>query len=430
MQLVPLPLAWIGVLSPRTLPLLENVDFQYGAGLIRTHPLSIDPSSTGVALGLYLSFAVFLLGLTRIFAVDHLRRTVEALTIAGVLVALAGIVQKPLYAGRVLGMLAAGGGRQSVRPVRQQEPLRRLDADGAAADDGAALRRPAAGHARREARTALPNPVAVFARGKPADPARRRRRVDGDVAGPHDVALRHLRAGVLARPDWLAGRRGDSQGVRAARRSSCISSSLAATTVAWVGADAVVQRFSQTNWSEFNNRRGAWTDAVGVWSAFRVTGTGLNTYPVAARFYQRHDLDKFFGEAHNDYLQVLAEGGLLVALPVALCLLLFVREVYRRGRADQLSTTSWWLRRGAVTGLIAIALQETRRVQPADAGKRRAVRAALRRGAASAAAAAPAGGRAGSGPGEAEAARRRVERVRRCALIASASAPERYGDHS
>ena len=50
-QLVPLPLAWIGALSPRTLPLLENVDFQYGAGLIRTHPLSIDPSSTGVALG-------------------------------------------------------------------------------------------------------------------------------------------------------------------------------------------------------------------------------------------------------------------------------------------------------------------------------------------------------------------------------------------
>ena len=48
-----------------------------------------------------------------------------------------------------------------------------------------------------------------------------------------------------------------------------------------------------------------------------------------------------------------------MALPVALCLLFFIREVYRRGRADQLSTTSWWLRRGAVTGLIAIALQES-----------------------------------------------------------------------
>lgn len=134
---------------------------------------------------------------------------------------------------------------------------------------------------------------------------------------------------------------------------------VAATTVAWVGADAIVERFSQTRWSEFDNRRGAWSDAVGVWSAFRLTGTGLNTYPVAARFYQRHDLDKFFGEAHNDYLQLLAEGGLLVAVPATLCLAFFIRQVYRRGRADQPSTTSWWLRRGAVTGLVAIALQES-----------------------------------------------------------------------
>ena len=78
----------------------------------------------------------------------------------------------------------------------------------------------------------------------------------------------------------------------------------------------------------------------GSWSAFpRDRHRPQHLSRVAARFYQRHDLDKFFGEAHNDYLQVLAEGGLLVALPVALCLLFFVREVYRRGRADQLSTT-------------------------------------------------------------------------------------------
>ena len=37
----------------------------------------------------------------------------------------------------------------------------------------------------------------------------------------------------------------------------------------------------------------------------------------------------------------------------------FIRQVYRRGRADRPSTTSWWLRRGAVTGLVAIALQES-----------------------------------------------------------------------
>jgi O-antigen ligase len=96
-----------------------------------------------------------------------------------------------------------------------------------------------------------------------------------------------------------------------------------------------------------------------VWSAFAVTGTGVNTYPVAARFYQRHDMDRFFGEAHNDYLQLLAEGGLVVAVPAAICLGLLIVEISRRARKDLPSSTSWWLRRGAVTGLVAIALQET-----------------------------------------------------------------------
>ena len=104
MQLVPLPLAWLRALSPRTLPLLENVDFRLRRRS-DSHSPAVDRSVVNWrGTGPVLSFAVFLLGLTRTFAVDHLRRTVEALTVAGVLVALAGIVQKPLYAGRVLGI--------------------------------------------------------------------------------------------------------------------------------------------------------------------------------------------------------------------------------------------------------------------------------------------------------------------------------------
>ena len=357
-QLVPLPLAWIGALSPRTLSLLENVDFQYGAGLIRTHPLSIDPSSTAVALGLYLSFAAFLLGLTRIFAVDHLRRTAEALTIAGVVVALTGIVQKPLYAGRVLGMWQPEAGASPFGPFVNKN------------------------HFAGWMLMALPLAMALLCAGlqqgmRGLRPGLRYRilwlsspeanRLILIAAAAVLMAMSLIftmsRSGIAALAfsfvltAWLVSRGFAGRSRRAAIVLSLVV--VAATTVAWVGADAIVQRFSQTNWSEFNNRRGAWTDAVGVWSAFPVMGTGLNTYPVAARFYQRHDLDQFFGQAHNDYLQVLAEGGLFVALPVALCLLFFIREIYRQGGADQLSTTSWWLRRGAVTGLIAIALQES-----------------------------------------------------------------------
>jgi O-antigen ligase len=64
-------------------------------------------------------------------------------------------------------------------------------------------------------------------------------------------------------------------------------------------------------------------------------------------------------EAHNDYLQLAAEGGLLVLLPAVALAAVFVREVRRRFREAGPGLTSYWLRGGAVAGLIAIALQET-----------------------------------------------------------------------
>jgi len=64
-------------------------------------------------------------------------------------------------------------------------------------------------------------------------------------------------------------------------------------------------------------------------------------------------------EAHNDYLQLAAEGGLLVGIPAIILVGLFIREVRRRFLAGGRSPTSYWLRVGAVAGLIGIALQES-----------------------------------------------------------------------
>jgi O-antigen ligase len=63
-------------------------------------------------------------------------------------------------------------------------------------------------------------------------------------------------------------------------------------------------------------------------------------------------------EAHNDYLQLLVEGGWLVAVPALALIGLFAREVRRRFRDALDDRTGYWLRLGAVTGLVAIAFQE------------------------------------------------------------------------
>ena len=84
----------------------------------------------------------------------------------------------------------------------------------------------------------------------------------------------------------------------------------------------------------------------------------MNTYGAATLFYQEHDLALHFNEAHNDYLQLLSEGGALLTVPALLCVGVFVYLVRRRFSGES-STTSYWLRAGAVTGIAAIALQET-----------------------------------------------------------------------
>ena len=74
--------------------------------------------------------------------------------------------------------------------------------------------------------------------------------------------------------------------------------------------------------------------------------------------YQTVPGDQLSIEAHNDFLQIVAEGGLLLGVPILLALLLFIREIWRRFREGADDAATHWLRAGAVTGLCAIAIQE------------------------------------------------------------------------
>src|SRR4029453_18942593 len=98
------------------------------------------------------------------------------------------------------------------------------------------------------------------------------------------------------------------------------------------GIDAGALRFANADWKQINGRRGPWSDALAIASRFPLTGTGLNTYGVATMFYQQHDLTRHHAEAHNDYLQLLAEGGALLAIPAIVCIGAFITLVRRRFR--------------------------------------------------------------------------------------------------
>jgi len=128
--------------------------------------------------------------------------------------------------------------------------------------------------------------------------------------------------------------------------------------VAWIGTSVIAERFASANWAEMNERKGAWEDAIAISRRYPIAGTGFNTYGVATLFYQHHDLEQHYAQAHNDYLQLAAEGGLLLTIPAAACLVVLALAIRRRFNQET-NTTAYWIRAGAVTGLCAIGVQET-----------------------------------------------------------------------
>jgi O-antigen ligase len=111
------------------------------------------------------------------------------------------------------------------------------------------------------------------------------------------------------------------------------------------GADAVGRRFSPAGW-ENERRLDIWLDTLRIVTDFETTG---NYQTVADGYY--------YIEAHNDYLQVAAEGGLLLGIPVLLLVAAVVREVWCRFSEQVDDTRNYWLRAGAVAGCAAIAFQ-------------------------------------------------------------------------
>jgi O-antigen ligase len=104
-------------------------------------------------------------------------------------------------------------------------------------------------------------------------------------------------------------------------------------------------------------RREAWSDTIGIIRHFPVAGSGFNTYGTAMMVYQTRNKGLHFQEAHNEYLQLAAEGGALLGIPILVAIGLFARDVRRRFREAPKAGSTYTLRVGATVGLVSIAMQ-------------------------------------------------------------------------
>jgi O-antigen ligase len=124
----------------------------------------------------------------------------------------------------------------------------------------------------------------------------------------------------------------------------------------WAGAGTVAARFSRAG-GDVGGRVAAWQDTWRIVGDFTMFGTGFGGYRRAMTVYQTHDREALYAQAHNDYLQLLAEGGLLVTVPVVVLGVFVCGGIIRRVKAGDADPVTYWLRRGAIAGLIGIAAQ-------------------------------------------------------------------------
>jgi len=88
------------------------------------------------------------------------------------------------------------------------------------------------------------------------------------------------------------------------------------TYAVWIGVDPVISRFEALKPSALEDpygRAAMWKQASGIVRDYPTVGTGLGTFVVAFRRYQTTSLDLLVDHAHNDYLEVTTDTGILGA---------------------------------------------------------------------------------------------------------------------
>ena len=351
MQVVPFPMALIERVSPATVSLLREYEPAVGAGLVQKHSLSVSAALTVTALLLFACWSMAAVGLAALFSRTGVARTAQHLTIIGSLVALVGIIQAPFYNGRIYGFWQPFEAGSAFGPFVNRNHFAGWMLMAVPVAAGLVI-----GNLARES-ARMRKGVRVRLLWLTSPDANRLLLLAGCAAvmalslvltmSRSGLAALVITAGLLS---VAATRRQRTWPRRLA--ALLLPAAILAGLVWWAGFSRIESRLHETG-----SRIGAWSDAWSVVRAFPLTGTGLNTYGVVSGFYQRHDLAHQYDQAHNDYLQLAAEGGVLLTVPAALAVLLVV-GLARRRFSEPATPRTYWVRFGAAGGLLAIAIQE------------------------------------------------------------------------
>ncbi|MBY0496026.1 MAG: O-antigen ligase family protein [Cyanobacteria bacterium] len=355
LQLIPLPLWVIGALSPETVVALRQLDVGVASGVKTFHSLSIEPSATARGLLFVAASCLLLLSTVVVCSTRGARLLAEKLLALGVLVALIGIIQKPLSTGKIYGFWQPLGEGVIFGPFVNRNHF--------AGWMLMVLPLAIGLIAARAAEKASQYPMTLRSRVTwlgTLDGNRLVLLVGASIVMAMSLVMTTSRSGMILFATSIAAISVcvvfAQRGFRRAVMLFFLTVVLIAV-IAGVGGSIIANRFDQTDQDDIGGRVNAWKDAYEIAARFPVTGTGTNTYGSATVLYQRRNLALHYSAAHNDYFQLAAEGGFLLAVPVIAAALLLLRVIVRRFQEPS-SVATHWIRLGALVALLAIAAQE------------------------------------------------------------------------
>jgi len=147
-------------------------------------------------------------------------------------------------------------------------------------------------------------------------------------------------------------------------------------TMVFVDVDGWATRIEESFTTEgLFGRLTIWTETLPIMRDFWLTGVGAGTYSDAMTYYQQTRLFvssmqrwAHFNNAHSHFIQLAAEGGALMIVPVIAALSMLLTLARRALRADK--GEMFWVRVGAAAGLAGLAVQsiwEVSLTMPANA---------------------------------------------------------------
>jgi O-antigen ligase len=359
-QLIPLPRGLLLALGPGTDRFLQEFILGYAAQPLPAHPLSVAPANTVRGLALFLGFSIFLLGLIRRLPHVNLENLVRRLLIFAALLAVFAVVQR------------AGSGKNGTELVYGfWKP------NGPGTIFGPFINRNHfAGWMVMAAPLAIGFAMGVLDRSRPSSPggwavwSRWLASADGSrfllsmlavLAMGASIVISGSRSGMAS---FIVGVvvsvifvwRAFFQRVRSALVLMIAAAALVMVVFSWAGLEAAVGRFATAS-EDASDRIGAWRDTVRIIRDFPIFGVGLNGYGTAMLVYQSGDRHLYYKEAHNDYLQILAEGGVLFGVASALVIAIIGSQIRKRFQEERDLPMTGWIRAGAVAALASIAAQ-------------------------------------------------------------------------